>query len=96
MPRTCSICQHVQREAIDAALVAGEPFRAIARQYATSKDALRRHAQDHLPAALLQAKGAAEVAHGAALAERPILGAAIFRPSTPRNQRCEVNLRRFS
>ncbi len=64
MPRSCTVCQHAQRRAIDRALAAGEPFRAIARRYATSKDALRRHAEGHLPAAILKAQGAAEVAHG--------------------------------
>lgn len=63
MPRPCTICTHDQRQAIDAALVAGGAFRGIARQYAVSDDALRRHKQDHIPQALAQAQEAADVAH---------------------------------
>ncbi len=62
MPRTCTICAHAEREAIDAALVAGEPFRNIAERSGTSPPALFRHRADHIPPALAQATEAAEVA----------------------------------
>ncbi len=62
MPRTCTICRHAERAAIDAALVEHRPFRAIARQFDASKDALIRHHDNHLPAELMKAKDAAEVA----------------------------------
>ena len=39
-----------------------EPFRAIARQYGVSKDALIRHHDDHIPAALVKAQEATEAA----------------------------------
>ncbi len=63
MPRTCTICQHEKRDEIDAAMVARRPFRDIARQFGPSKDALVRHHDNHLPAELVKAKDAAEVAH---------------------------------
>lgn len=62
MPRECTICTHKDRNAIDQAIVAGESKRAIARQYRISKDAVRRHAKGHLPAALVKAKEAEEMA----------------------------------
>ena len=67
MPRTCTICAHKQRPAIDKALVAREPFRAIARQHGVSKDALIRHHDDHLPSSLLKAQKAREAADADAL-----------------------------
>ena len=51
MPRTCTICRHDKREAIDKALVSHRPFRTIARQFGTSRDG-----------ALLKAKEVGEVA----------------------------------
>jgi hypothetical protein len=58
MPRRCTICDHCQRPDIDAALLAGEPYRSIAQRFATSPDAMFRHRSDHLPATLTQAKEA--------------------------------------
>jgi hypothetical protein len=58
MPRVCTVCSHAEREAIDAALVAGEPFRRIAARFTLSDASVRRHKADHLPAALAQAKAA--------------------------------------
>jgi len=62
MPRTCTICRHLQRAEIDRALIEHRPYRAIARQFSASKDALIRHHDNHLPAALVKAKAAMEVA----------------------------------
>ena len=50
MARTCTVCTHPERVAIDQALVGGEPNRAIARRMALSKDAVARHRASHLPA----------------------------------------------
>jgi hypothetical protein len=69
MPR-CTICSHAEREAIEQALLAGQPFRAVAVCFGTSATALFRHKQDHLPVALLSAQGAAEIAHGDNLLEQ--------------------------
>jgi len=52
MPGTCTVCQHPDREAIDAGLVEGVGLRATARQFGTSKDALARH-RSHISASLL-------------------------------------------
>ncbi len=67
MTRVCTICTHKKRAAIDKALVERQAFRAIARQHKVSKDALVRHHDDHLPAALVKAQAAAEAAQADAL-----------------------------
>ncbi len=61
MPRTCTICVHPERQAIDAALLAGTPIRGIARTFRVSEDALSRH-KEHVAPALAKAHEAAEVA----------------------------------
>lgn len=63
MARTCTICAHPQREAIEQALVAGGAMRPLAALYRVSPDAIERHAASHLPQALSKAQDAAEVAH---------------------------------
>lgn len=60
MPRSCTVCTHDEGHAVNVALVQREPYRAIARQYGVSKDALQRHAAEHLPELLVKAKDAAE------------------------------------
>ena len=70
MPRTCTVCRHPNRTEIDAALVEHRPFRAIARQFDASKDALIRHHDNHLPAELVKAKEAAEVANADSLLDQ--------------------------
>ena len=62
MPRRCTICTHKEREAIDRALVAREPFRHIAARYSVTTSSLVRHSDDHLPATLVKAKDAADAA----------------------------------
>jgi hypothetical protein len=62
MPRTCTVCGHRERAAIDAALVANEPFRHIAARFGSSTTALQRHKAEHLPASLMKAQAATEVA----------------------------------
>lgn len=61
MPRTCTICRHKRHEQINAALIAGEPFRDIARQYRTTKDALTRHKEEHLIETLTKAREARDL-----------------------------------
>ncbi len=58
MPPTCTICRHPKREAIDAALVRGEPYRRIAARTGTSMGSVRRHQANHLAAAIADAKQA--------------------------------------
>jgi hypothetical protein len=69
MPRSCNICTHPDREAIDEALVGGASNRSAASLYDVSEAAVRRHKGNHLPAKLVMAK-AAEVAEADSLLER--------------------------
>lgn len=63
MPRPCTICSHARRAEIDAALVAGQaPNTTIAALFGVTESAIRRHAREHLPAALTKAQEAQEVA----------------------------------
>lgn len=65
MPRSCTICTHEDRDAIDSALVGGESSASIAGRYRTIDErAIRRHRSNHIPAALMKAHEADEVAHG--------------------------------
>jgi transposase-like protein len=70
MPRQCTICGQAEREAIDSALVAGEPYRNIAERFGTSATALVRHKTDHIPASLSKAKYAEETTHADSLLEQ--------------------------
>jgi hypothetical protein len=73
MPRTCTICTHPERAAIDKALVDGQAYRDIAGHYGTSKTALQRHKEDHLRdllAAARQRQAAHEAALGTAVQEQ--------------------------
>ena len=62
MPRSCTICQHPQREALDLALVGGAALSETAAKYRVSNDAVSRHKANHLPTKLVLAEKAAEVA----------------------------------
>ncbi len=62
MPRACTICNHTERAAINAALLDGTPYRHIAARYGTSTGALQRHKDEHLPVALVKAKEAEDIA----------------------------------
>ncbi len=69
MPRTCTICTHSQRDAIDLALLAGESYRHIAARFDTRTASLQRH-KDHLPGQLAKAHEAAEVVKADTLLDR--------------------------
>jgi hypothetical protein len=56
------VCRHFERETIDSALVAGESLRTLAARVGLSPSAIRRHKTAHLPATLVRATEAAEVA----------------------------------
>src|SRR5215217_6459730 len=62
MPRRCSICYHEHLEEINRALVEGIAFPTLVAKYRVSKDALSRHKANHLPATLVKAQQAQEVA----------------------------------
>ncbi len=69
MSRTCTICAHPDRAAIDTALIGGEAVRAVASRYVTNgrplgRMAMQRHKDEHLPAVLVKAKEVEEVTRG--------------------------------
>ena len=64
MPRTCTICAHRRRKAIERALLAGQPFRKLAARFDTSTGALQRHKSEHLSTALLKADRAEQATRG--------------------------------
>jgi len=73
MGRTCSICIHQQREAIERALVADEPQRGMAQRFGVSRQALGRHVTEHMPAVLATAQHAQQeraAAHAVAVGEQ--------------------------
>ncbi len=64
MPRTCTICTHPERAAIDRVLVAtASPIRDIAGRHELSKSAVWRHGAEHIPETLAKAREAGDVAH---------------------------------
>ena len=63
MPRTCTVCSNPQHQAIAQALVAGTPYRAVSERFGASPPSVYRHQQGHLPATMLKAREAQEVAH---------------------------------
>jgi hypothetical protein len=62
MPRRCTVCDHPKRHSIDETLVTGAPYRSVAKRFGLSDSAVYRHKTEHLPAKLLEAKEAEEVA----------------------------------
>src|SRR5215469_9354604 len=54
MPRTCLACSHAEREAIDKALIGGEPLRNIAKRVSISPAGLLRH-KSHVAQAIVTA-----------------------------------------
>lgn len=53
--RPCEACRHPEREQIDAALLAGTPFRTIAERYGMAHPSLLRHRNSHLAAKMAEA-----------------------------------------
>jgi hypothetical protein len=70
VPRACTICAHPERDALEAAMVAGETLRDIARRFRVGKDAAARHKADHLPERLAKAHEVEEVADADTLLSR--------------------------
>ena len=62
--RACTICTHPERHAIEREIVTGGSKRRIAAQHGLVESSVRRHAEAHLPVALLKAQDAREVAQG--------------------------------
>src|SRR5829696_7179067 len=70
MPRRCTVCDHPERHSIDEALVSGASYRSVAKRFGLSESAVYRHKTEHLPAHLVKAKEAEEVAHADDLLEQ--------------------------
>jgi hypothetical protein len=70
VPRSCTICEHAKREDIDCALVGDASNRAVASLYDVSEASVRRHKANHLPAKLVMAAKAEEVAQADDLLEQ--------------------------
>jgi len=76
MSRTCTICTLPadERQAIDTALIGGEPARSVASRYVTNgrplgRMAVQRH-KEHLPATLVKAEAVKEATHADDLVEQ--------------------------
>jgi hypothetical protein len=61
MPRSCTLCEHPEKDTIDRELVGSASNRSVASLYDVSEAAVRRHKANHLPAKLVMAVKAAEV-----------------------------------
>ena len=70
MPRTCSICSHEHRDAMEDAFIAGQAKRRIASQLGVSERAVRYHMREHLPALLALARDAERAARADTLLDR--------------------------
>ncbi len=62
MPRTCTICSHAQRATIEAAIVAGTPYRDIALHFSVGHMSVARHADGHIQEAIKHAQEAKDEA----------------------------------
>lgn len=67
MSRECSVCAHIHRRSIETAMIQDQPSRRIAADYGLNYQAVVRHRNNHLPAAIRAA--AAEAVHSAHGAE---------------------------
>ena len=70
MGMTCKVCNSPHREAIDRELVQGKTMRVIASRYGMSATSVQRHKANHLPALMVKAQYAAEIATAEALTGR--------------------------
>ncbi|MGI8497597.1 MAG: hypothetical protein ACR2OG_08470 [Gemmatimonadaceae bacterium] len=65
------MCDHPKRNEIDRRLVdRSQPFRYVSLSHRLSLSAVYRHFAEHLPAALVKASGAKEIARGDALLQK--------------------------
>jgi hypothetical protein len=68
--RTCTVCRHPDRPAIDQALVNGKGVRETSALFRVSEDALSRHKEGHVPSALARAADAEEIARADSLLDQ--------------------------
>jgi hypothetical protein len=67
--RVCTVCARPDRQAIDKALVAKQPYRRIAARHGVTTGALQRHAAEHLLAEIVDAWQAERHRNGLELAD---------------------------
>lgn len=70
MPRACTICEHPERDEIDAAVTRGESSYEIAARFGVGASAVQRHARRHLSAALAAMRTAEQAERRASLLDR--------------------------
>jgi hypothetical protein len=70
VPRRCTVCDHPERYSINGALVSGSPYRSVAKRFGLSESSVYRHKSEHLPAHLLKAREAEELARADDLLDR--------------------------
>lgn len=70
MARPCSICTRDDRDRVDAALVMGGSYRAVASRFGLSKDSVRRHSDGHLSPTIAAVTTEREHRRAEALTER--------------------------
>lgn len=56
MGRTCTVCVHKDLDEINRLLLCSDSYRAIARRFNLSKDALARHKESHISELLAKSK----------------------------------------
>lgn len=64
MARTCQVCSHPRLYLIHAALLEGKPHARIAREFGLDRNAIIRHAANHMPQAMRDAADAARAGAG--------------------------------
>lgn len=62
--RTCTICNHPDRIAIESAIVTGTSLRDIAGQFDVARSSVARHADSHITESVQQSQEAQEEARG--------------------------------
>jgi transposase-like protein len=60
----CSVCSHDEKDAIDAAVIAGASYRDVAARFGIATSSLGRHVKNHLVKTLAAARDAERVANG--------------------------------
>ena len=70
MAKSCPVCVHSERQAIELAILEGANLREVAKRYELSYWALDRHKRGHIPAGLLKAQEAQEVARADSLLDQ--------------------------
>src|SRR5215469_4351609 len=66
--RTCTVCTHPARDEIDRALISQSSYRSVAKRFGVSQPATFRHGR-HMPATLVKAQEAQEIAQADSLVD---------------------------